>query len=197
MTGSRQKQLAAAAMVLGVLLSVVGLVGAVLDGDDAAVAATTASSPTSIAAPAATAAPATTAPATTTAAPTFSSTSSTTATTVAGETVEEFAVAFADALARGDADFLFDRLHPVVLAIYDEASCRETVTTRVLPVTDYRLTGPVTGPNPTEFTVGEETVSVPELFRAPVTFGFRGTDVETEGVFAPLDGEIRWFTDCT
>ena len=176
-------------MIIGALLTVVGVAGIALDGDDVAVAATTSSTASTSAATTTTSTSSTTPPtSTTTIAPTTS--------TLPPEIVEEFAVAFAAALERGDADFVFDRLHPVVIAIHDQASCRATVEDRVLLITDYRLTGPVSGPESTDFTVSNRIITVSELFRAPVAFGFQGTEVETEGVFALLDGEMRWFTDC-
>ncbi len=176
-------------MVVGILLTVVGAAGFALDGDDLPVAATTSSTASTSAVPTTTSAPSTPAPTTTT-------TTAATTTTSPPETVEEFALAFAAALDRGDADFVFDRLHPIVIAIHDEASCRATVEDRVLLITDYRLTGPVSGPESVDFTVSNRVITVSEQFRAPVAFGFQGTEVETEGVFALLDGEIRWFTDC-
>ncbi len=177
-------------MIVGVLLTVVGVAGIARDSDDVAVAATT-SSPGSTSAAAAT-----TTSTSSTAAPTTTTTIAPTTSTLPPETVEEFAVAFAAALERGDADFVFDRLHPVVIAIHDEASCRATVEDRVLLITDYRLTGPVSGPESVDFTVSNRVITVSEQFRAPVAFGFQGTEVETEGVFALLDGDMRWFTDC-
>ncbi len=175
-------------MIVGALLAVVGVAGIVLE-DDVAVAATTSST-------ASTAAPTTTTSTSSTTVTTPTTTIAPTTSTVPPETVEGFALAFAAALERGDAAFVFDRLHPIVIAIHDEASCRATVEDRVLLITDYRLTGPVSGPELTEFTISNRIITVSELFRAPVVFGFQGTEVETEGVFALLDGEMRWFTDC-
>ncbi len=176
-------------MILGALLAVVGVAGIVLADDDVAAAASTSST-------ASTSAAATTTSTSSTTAPTSTTTIPPTTSTLPPETVEEFALAFAAALDRGDADFVFDRLHPIVIAIHDEASCRATVEDRVLLITDYRLTGPVSGPESTDFTVSNRIITVSELFRAAVAFGFQGTEVETEGVFALLDGEMRWFTDC-
>ncbi len=175
-------------MILGALLAVVGVAGIVLDDDNVAAATTSSPASTSVA----TAATSTSSTAVTTSTTTIAPTTS----TLPPETVEEFALAFAAALERGDAAFVFDRLHPIVIAIHDEASCRATVEDRVLLITDYRLTGSVSGPESTDFTVSNRIITVSEQFRAPVAFGFQGTEVETEGVFALLDGEMRWFTDC-
>jgi len=190
MERAQQRRIAAAAIVLGAMLIIVAGVGMATNGDDptnepaAAATTVTASLTTSSLQPSTSAPTSTTRPASTT-------------TTLPPETVEEFAVAFAAALDRGDADFAFDRLHPVVIAIHDAASCRATVEDRVLLITDYRLAGPVSGPESVDFTVSDRIVTVSELFRAPVIFGFQGTEVETEGVFALVDGDMRWFTDCT
>ena len=169
------------AMVLGAVLLVVGTVGVLMAGDDdtgdaAAASATVTSGPT-----ATTATPSTTVASTTTTTTTTSTTTttttpsttvastSTTTTTLPLETVEEFALEFAAALERGDAAFVFDRLHPVVLATYDEASCRATVQNQIMLITAYRLAGPVTGPESVDFTVSDRVITASELFRAPVT----------------------------
>ena len=189
MERAQQRRIAAAAMVLGAVLIIVAVVGMAMNGDDPAdepaAAATTVTS-----------APTTTTPQPSTTTPTSTTTPASTTTTLPPETVEEFAVEFAAALERGDSDFAFDRLHPVVIAIHDAESCRATVEDRVLLITDYRLAGPVSGPESFDFTVSDRIITVSELYRAPVVFGFQGTEVETEGVFALVDGEMRWFTDC-
>lgn len=201
MTRAQRRRIAAAMMVLGVLLIVVGAVGAAFDGgDDPVTAAPATTMPKAVPAsttPRSVPAATTSAPSTTEATSTIATTTTTSTTTLPPETVEEFALAFAAALERGDANFVFDRLHQVVVARYDEASCRATVEDRVLLITDYRLNGPVSGPESVEFTVSDRIITVSELFRAPVVFGFQGTEVEAEGVFARVDGEMRWFTDCT
>lgn len=170
---------------LGAVLLLVGVIGWVLDGDDAEAAV--AAEPASSSAPTSTVSTTTSTTTSTTVAPTTQAP----VTTVAGETVEEFAAAYTAALDAGDLGFLFDRLHPTVVTRFGEQACRDYVASEIALIRDYRVTGPVSGPTPRVF----EGESV-EVLEAPVTFRFRGEEFQTVGSFAVVDGQIRWFTSC-
>ena len=49
--------------------------------------------------------------------------------------VEAFVPEFADAIDRGDIDFLYETLHPVVTELFDEELCRSYVEAEILPLT--------------------------------------------------------------
>jgi hypothetical protein len=53
--------------------------------------------------------------------------------------IEWFARLFAFATEAGDADFLFDRLHPAVVLRDGEAACRAFVKGTILQIQDYRI----------------------------------------------------------
>ena len=131
---------------------------------------------------------------------TVATTSSTTAATsttgapVASEAVEEFYVAFADAIRAGDSVFLFDRLAPAVIERYGSDACLEYVA---------RLTDP-------EFSVAVLEISEPESFAYEtdgvsvtldaITVRIRhtpgGAPAEVDA-HVTIDGDgVRWLTDC-
>ncbi len=127
----------------------------------------------------------TTLQATTTTAPT------TTTTIDATREIEAFVDAFVDAIAREDMEFLFETLHPAVISLFDEPTCRTFISEEILQLAEYRLIGEVDGP--TLQSIGSTTV---EMFRAPVAFTFQGQAFTSEATFAFDGSEVRWFTQC-
>ncbi len=117
-------------------------------------------------------------------------------TPVRAESVEGFIEAFAAALERGDVDFLFDRLHPVVLELKDAGVCRAYIEQEFLQIRDYRLVGSVEGPFPRTFSGAGESYDVPELYEAEVAFLFQGQAFEATAALAPVEGAMHWFTEC-
>lgn len=196
-----RKTLAYALIGVGVVMVLFGIVDARGGDDDAANSAAVATS-----APAATEvtiAPATTTTtlpvtltspvgsSTTTAPPTTTST-----TTAPTETVEEFVIAFAAAIASGDVDFLVNRLHPAVVGGFGSALCRTWIETEILELVDYQVTGPTVGPHAQTFTTPAGTGTIEEAFSAPVSFVFQGQKFDAEGDFALVDSEMRWMGQC-
>lgn len=187
---------------VGVVMVLFGIADALGADDDAANSAAVATSAT-----AATLAPATTTtlPATSTS-PVGSSTtqtSTTTApptttstTTAPTETVEEFVLAFAAAIASGDVDFLVNRLHPAVVGGFGPALCRTWIETEILELVDYQVTGPAVGPRTQTFTTPAGTGTIEDAFSAPVSFLFQGQKFDAEGDFALVDSEMRWMGQC-
>jgi hypothetical protein len=129
---------------------------------------------------------------------TTSSTSTTTATTVAipSPTVADFVDEFRTAIDAGHVDFLFDRLHPVVLATYEADLCRGYIEREILALDDYRLIGPVEGPFVRTFPSQGGEITVEQAFDAPVSFNFQGQSFDVTGGFAIEDGQVYWFTEC-
>jgi len=195
-------------MGIGLLLTLVGVVwlGTGDFGSDKAAApvTTTAAPPTAAAsttttanAPATTTtvAPTTTTPTMTTAAP-GTTTDAPTTTTMAssGETLEEFIAEYQAALADDDSGFLFDRLHPVVLAMFDADLCRAYIDREIVTIESYTMVGTATN-RAVSFDTPDGPVNV-DLIEAPIHFDFRGQGVDTTGQFALVDGQMRWFTQC-
>lgn len=112
--------------------------------------------------------------------------------TVDGDDVLAYLAVFRDDVDGGRTDALVARLHPAVLDRFGPELCREFVEREILALRDYRATGPVAGPERTDY----DGTEVSELFRVPIAFRFQGADVEGEATFAPADGAIRWFATC-
>ncbi|MEX1037504.1 MAG: hypothetical protein WDZ96_01450 [Acidimicrobiia bacterium] len=106
--------------------------------------------------------------------------------------VEAFITEFAEAIASGDSEFLFDRLHPAVKATYDEAECLEHIDDEILLLESYRSIGPIVGPLDSEF--GEFPIT---SYEVPVAFDFEDEEFESNAVFSLTEGTVRWFTECS
>ncbi|MGB7860961.1 MAG: hypothetical protein WBM90_10730 [Acidimicrobiia bacterium] len=177
-------------MGLGSLLVVVGIVVWAASGGNLTIAdgSTTSTSRQTTSAPATES----TGPGTTTPPATTSPTPAPTTTVVdLTPDIEAFVPVFADAIGAGDADFLFNTLHPAVLAIYDEATCRAFIDSDILLLEDYRLTGPATGPETQTIATFEV-----DVYSGPVSFRFQGETFDTTATFAFLDNRVTWFTEC-
>jgi len=199
-------------MAVGAVLVVVGVIAAMLGGGDDAsseqVAATsevvtttttTTAAPTTTITeppPTTTTTSATTTTSTTITTTTTATTTTTTTTTAGPETVEAFVEAYAQAADADDVDFFFDRLHPVVLARTDADQCRTFIAADIVVLEDYRLNGTVAEPRAVSFDTPDGTVTVEELYEAPVSFTFRGQSFDVVAAFAPVDGQMRWLTEC-
>jgi hypothetical protein len=192
-------------MGLGAILIAVGIVGVLSSGDNEE------SSPSTAAAPATTTLPMTSTVTSTTATPeptttttttttstttTAAPTTTTTTTTMPAETVEAFIEAYAQAADADDVDFFFDRLHPVVLARTDAAQCRDFIASDIVALENYRLNGEIEAPRAVTFDTPEGPITVDELYQAPVSFVFRDQSFKVVAAFAPVDGQMRWLTEC-
>ncbi len=112
------------------------------------------------------------------------------------ETVEDFVGAFDNALATGDLDFLYDRLHPVAIEIGGTDACRAYVDTEFAAASALELTGAVTGPETVTKAGPDGPVEVPDRYTAEVALTFQGQVFAVVGEYALVDGEMRWFTPC-
>ncbi len=208
------KQLAA----LGLAIVLIGFVGILLD-DDGTPAAAPATSPTAatISATTSTTRPTATtsdapidsvsvlpttstqttpSPTTTSPTTTISPTTTTTTTAAPRESIEDFVVRFALAIASGDVEFLLDRLHPAVLGGFGPDLCRNWIETEILQLGNYQLTGPVEGPRDQSFTTPAGTGTIEGAYSAPVSFIFEGQLFNAEGGFALIGTEVHWLGQC-
>ena len=110
--------------------------------------------------------------------------------------MEDFLVAFAAAIAAGDVDYLFDRLHPAVVGGYGPELCRTWIEVEILQLVDYQLTGPVEGPVGQPFTTPAGTGTIEDAYSAPVSFVFQGQLFDVVGGFALIDSEMHWLGEC-
>ena len=187
-------------MVAGVALIVFGLVwraGSSAESDIAATA-TTGASPTTAPVPT-TATTARTQQSTTTAPPTPTPTTTnppSTTTTVPPPSIEEFITAYAAATESGNTDFLFQRLLPGIIDVLGADLCRGFVENEITAISDYRLTGAVSGPSARSLTVGDTQVNVDDYYEAPVSFTFQGQSFDATATFAVIDNVIYWIGEC-
>ena len=184
--------------VIGGLLILAGLIGLLTQSDDgsattsstadaAPVGPATASTTTAVRQ--STSAVATTGEATTTAPTTAAPT---TVTSTPAQTVDEFFIDYVTAIEARNVDFLYDRLHPVVLEQPTADLCRAFIEREILALGDYRATGTVTGP--LEHEVAGTLVT--DFHSLPVAFEFQGQTFDGTATFAPVDGQMHWFTEC-
>lgn len=181
----------------GLLVALIGLVGWVTAGDgdepepEAVETTTTSELTTTTEATTTTTLPPTT---TTSTLPQTTTTSAPTTTTTTFDTsgaIEDFVADFTNAIARQDVEFLISTIHPSVLTLFDEESCRTFIEEEILLLQDYRLTGDVEGPE--SQTIAGTPVN---MFRAPVAFTFQGQEFTSEAGFAFEGPDVRWFTQC-
>jgi hypothetical protein len=112
------------------------------------------------------------------------------------ETVEDFIETYAAAIAAGDVDFLFDRLHPAVVGGFGSELCRSWIESEILQFTSYTMTGPADGPYDQSFTTPVGTGIIENAFVAPITFTFQGQSFDTDAGFALVDAEMHWLGLC-
>jgi hypothetical protein len=99
------------------------------------------------------------------------------------------------AISRGTNGFLFDNLHPEVVARYGEPACRRYTNATSLPGLKLTYLGS-TGPAPWDWILDERTTTIPDAWAVTVTWSQPGLEEEREVHIAPADGTWRWFTDC-
>ena len=139
----------------------------------------------------------TTVPVTTTTAPPTTTAPTTTTTTTPPETVEDFIVAYREALDSDDLEFLTTRLHPRVVEAYGEEVCRDWIEAEVVAIESYELVEVLSGPADQVFTDPEGSqFPIADTFTATVTFSFQGEAFESQAQFALLDHLMYWLGTC-
>ena len=104
--------------------------------------------------------------------------------------------AYASATESGNTDFLFQRLLPGIIDVLGADLCRGFVENEITAISDYRLTGAVSGPSARSLTVGDTQVNVDDYYEAPVSFTFQGQSLDATATFAVIDNLIYWIGEC-
>lgn len=120
----------------------------------------------------------------------------TTTTTRPAETIEGFVDSFAAALASGDMDFVMSRLHPDVVGSYPDGTCAAWVSSQIMALSNYRLTGEPTGPSDRTVTIAGRQMVIADVYSAPVSFTFGGQDFDSSADFAVVGGAVYWLGMC-
>lgn len=160
----------------------------------AAAPPTTLSATTTLAA--ATTVPATTVPATTVAPTTVPPTTVRPPTVPPLESAQEFFDQFGTALADGDTDFLFERLHPEVLRRYGEDQCRAYLAGLAGASIEITVLD-LSPPGPAEYERDDIVTTIDNMVVLQIERRDAGGDpVTQETRLAEFDSTVRWFTDC-
>ena len=119
-----------------------------------------------------------------------------TTSTVPPPSIEEFIDTYAAATESGDQNFLFERLLPGVVDALGAETCRNFVGNEITLISDYRLTGLVSGPFSRSLNVGDVQIDVDDYYEAPVSFMFQGQSFDATATFVALDGVVYWIGEC-
>ena len=128
--------------------------------------------------------------------PTTAAVIPTTTTTAPAPSVEEFILAYATATTSGDSEFLFDRLLPQLVDIFGADICRTFVENEIVALSEYTLTGEVSGPFSRSLNVGDDQIDVDSYYEAPVRFTFQGQSFDQTATFVVADGQVYWIGAC-
>jgi hypothetical protein len=174
---------------IGLVMIIVGVLtmGGSAEPDPETAATTTVAAPTTTTSTTSTSTTTTTAPTTTT---------TTTTTTVPPPSVEDFVAAYTAATEQGDADFLFDTLLPDLRDAFGAELCRAWVEREILALSDYQLTGAITGPSARTLSVGDTAIPVASYYEAPVSFTFQSQSFDTVANWVIEDATVYWIGEC-
>ncbi len=110
--------------------------------------------------------------------------------------IEDFAAEYATATETDDVDFLFDHLYPAVRDALGADLCRNWVETEIIAISDYRITGDITGPLATTLSVAGTSIPVDQYYSAPISFTFQGQSFDGQATWVVEDGQVYWAGEC-
>jgi hypothetical protein len=113
------------------------------------------------------------------------------------ETPEEFLAALATAIREGDADFQLERLHPAVIERYGEDVCRADIAMRTDPTRAFEVTRVREELEPFDYASDGQSETIPETVVVEAQVTALGTTFPDELHLVEVDGEFRYFSDCT
>jgi len=111
------------------------------------------------------------------------------------EDPEEFYALFETAFRTNDAAFLFDRLHPTVLARYGEQQCRDYSASLSQPDIEVDV-GAVTEVESFVYDTDGIKETVSDALRARVRLSSGGVSQTQRAHLVAIDEVLHWFTDC-
>lgn len=112
------------------------------------------------------------------------------------ERVEDFVTAFVQARQSKDIDFLMSRLHPEVLELYGEDTCRSDLEGRPDdPNYNIEILS-VAEPGPWNWEVDGRSIPISDVYTVQANVNAGGEEARRELHFAIVDGLLYWFTDC-
>jgi hypothetical protein len=118
-----------------------------------------------------------------------------TTTTLTAENPSSFLAAYVAALRGGDRTFLFDRMHPVVIARYGATQCQAVTSLLVDPNASLALVS-VSGPASFDYASDGRSTPVPDTYTFAVNGTVGGKAGPRQYHFALVEGRYRTFVDC-
>jgi hypothetical protein len=70
------------------------------------------------------------------------------------------------------------------------------VADQIMGLSDYRMTGGVSGPTDKTVTIAGRQVTFTDVYSAPVSFTFGGQDFQSSADFILLEGLVYWLGVC-
>lgn len=190
---SARRRLGAVLVVVGLLVAGAGVAGAL---GSAGGLTTAAASGVSVGSSAASASPVASSTAPPTPAPTPAPTPTQSPTPDPDTLTRAFLVDLIAAIRAGDVDSMLPRLHPAVIERYGEAACKQELETRSADPTYEIVVKVVRPPAAWDYTLDGVTTSIPDAWTIDADVTAVGQLATRELHVAPVDGEVRWFTDC-
>lgn len=180
-------------MIVGLLVTGAGVAGA-LGGAGGPTTAAASASPIRTAAPSTVATPNRTS--TPTPSPSPTPTRSPSPTPDADALARAFFPDLVAAIRAGDVDSMLPRLHPAVIDRYGDAACQRELETRSADPTYAIAVKVVHPPAAWDYTLDGVTTTIPDAWTVEADVTALGQLEAREIHVAPVDGEVRWFTDC-
>jgi hypothetical protein len=190
---SARRRLGAVLVVVGLLVTGVGVAGALSTVGGPATAAAS-GAPNASSGASASAAPSSTATPAPTPSPTPTPTPS--PTPDPDTLAKAFFVDLVQAIRAGDVDSMLPRLHPAVIERYGEAACKQELETRSADPAYEIVVKVVQPPAAWDYTLDGVTTSIPDAWTVDADVTALGQLGARQLHVAPVDGEVRWFTDC-
>jgi hypothetical protein len=125
-----------------------------------------------------------------------STTASTTAAPAQGETPQQFLDALATAVRGGDVAFQLDRLHPAVIDRYGTDQCRADIATRTDPSRHYVVKSVSPAGRPYEYASDGQTVTIAAAITVEADVVAHGQTQPVTVHLAKADGRYAYFSDC-
>jgi hypothetical protein len=114
---------------------------------------------------------------------------------IVDETPQAFFDQYSQAMQTGDAGFLLDRLHPVVIDMYGVPACQTRVESLLEPTLQAQVNG-VEGPVPWLFESDGQVHEIRRTHTVDLTITVGGEPSDRQVHLAQIDGLQTWFTDC-
>jgi hypothetical protein len=113
----------------------------------------------------------------------------------ATESPQAFLGSFTAALRSGDRSFLFDHLHPAVIARYGAAQCQTFIPKLFDPSASLQVVS-VAGPASYDYATDGRSTQIPRTYTITVTGTVAGRSGPRDYHWAMVAGRFRIFADC-